>query len=333
MCIEGCSARRFIVQCEQRVVVVEGAPLAADATACVPPLPVGGWLPESEHLRMPTGEHIKMWTSINENISQCEHLNKSTWQHLENISTCPWVCLVLLEKILVDRCSFALTWKSQLKNAENIWEPLWWMSFFLWVNITPWWTCEDGFTMTYPDTGSVTTGGGPFCEHFDQVKLYTIMFISTFDISTGTSGDAGYWWQMWNHMERRVDLCLSVTDCHTMRQCHSSNWRNSGKAVEHLYKNEQAFTLLAVQICWGPWPVVDRLEEPLRNDTLFPFYDIYVVHVCSSSQPLATAIGQLRKYVHHSIGGVNSYYAAPGIQALNGDNFCPCSSSYDHQPS
>ena len=60
MCIEGCIARRFIVQCEQRVVVVEGAPLAADATACVPPLPVGGWLPESEHLRMPTGEHIKM---------------------------------------------------------------------------------------------------------------------------------------------------------------------------------------------------------------------------------------------------------------------------------
>ena len=232
MCIEGCIARRFIVQCEQRV-VVEGAPLAADATACVPPLPVGGWLPESQQLRMPTGEHIKMWTSINENISQCEHLNKSTWQHLENISTCPWVCLVLLEKILVDRCSFALTWKSQLKNAENIWESLWWMSFFLWVNITPWWTCEDGFTMTYPDTGSVT-GGGPFCEHFDQVKLYTIMFISPFDISTGTSGDAGYWWQMWNHMERRVDLCLFVTDCHTMRQCHSSHWRNSGKAVEHL---------------------------------------------------------------------------------------------------
>ena len=59
MCIEGCSARRFIVQCEQRV-VVEGAPLAADATACVPPLPVGGWLPESEQLRMPTGDYIKM---------------------------------------------------------------------------------------------------------------------------------------------------------------------------------------------------------------------------------------------------------------------------------
>ena len=66
MCIEGCSARRFIVQCEQRVVVVEGAPLAADATACVPS-PASGGVAARE-----STSHRRTYQNVN--IYTCEHL-------------------------------------------------------------------------------------------------------------------------------------------------------------------------------------------------------------------------------------------------------------------
>ena len=65
------------------------------------------------------------------------------------------------------------------------------------------------------------------------------------------------------------------------------------------YLQKRAFTLLAVQICWGPGLIDWKNHWGMTHYFLFM---TYVVHVCSSSQPLATAIGQLRKYVHHSIG-------------------------------
>ena len=49
----------------------------------------------------------------------------------------------------------------------------------------------------------------------------------------------------------------------------------------------------------GPWLIDWKNHWGMTHYFLFM---TYVVHVCSSSQPLATAIGQLRKYVHHSIG-------------------------------
>ena len=146
-------------------------------------------------------------------------------------------------------------------------------------------------------------------------------------------------------MERRVDLCLSVTDCHTMRQCHSSHWRNSGKAVEHLCcgpASSWIFTKTSFHAacCTNLLrPRVDRLEEPLRNDTLFPFYDIcrtcmFVIAATSHCDWSTLKIcPPLNWRQWNTSDGVNSYYAAPGIQALNGDNCCPCSSTYDHQPS
>ena len=86
-------------------------------------------------------------------------------------------------------------------------------------------------------------------------------------------------------------------------------------------------------------PVVDRFEEPLRNDTLFPFYDIcrtciFVIAATSHCDWSTSKIcPPLNWRQWNTSDGVNSYYAAPGIQALNGDNCCACSSSYDHQPS
>ena len=64
---------KIVVHCTQEgvVVVIVGAPLAADATACVPSpppssLPVGGSLPASEHLWMHASEHI--------NVYKCEQI-------------------------------------------------------------------------------------------------------------------------------------------------------------------------------------------------------------------------------------------------------------------